>query len=378
MKLKRPVNRDGQNSIDKRLSEIDKRLTAIYEILSDLQDDPFEKLYQVEKEQKLDLARKALQGEELKCTDVNGNKFSLKVSDWLRWVQSDDPGALAWWHWIHQNKPEGETNNPNEPSIKNRDEYVMALWHTINDENGKNLTVKEEIVEKLTHWSYYQNHFFNWFLNRFDIVRAREVFSHNPFSRFVHIFLSVPILLLLFLYFGNQLFSWCWIGALIAILLFLCSFTLRYENIEYYFQSLMPRLAVTIGMGYLFILSTDKLVTLINSDVLPWYEKEIIGFALIIGVGIYMLIAIHRRGQPPMDWMKLVRRTGDIMLLGLTYSAIGLWITEPILLEIQKKEPGAQNLTFTYDALFLLAAVALAIGVLLQLVWEERPVTQPL
>lgn len=351
--------------------------------------DPQKSLADLPNQTKLILAKEALEG---KCFAEGKNQFGKLFHHWLLWMHRDHSAALRWWHWLSE-QPEAEClltlseigkqkGKKETVDLRDRDGYTIRLWHSMNEDSGVNQLAKAQVHPKITTWSYYERHFFNWFLERFNVVDARQVFNKRWISRYIHLPLSFTTIVLVGVYFGfsSSQPSCYWSLALLCIILaFILGNVFAWIKPVFYLQSLMPRLAVTIGIGYLFLFSASGLVTAIYYNQLNLERQVGIALALVILVLLYMVQIIQRRVQPQLKFWQSFVRSLHLMIMAIAYSAIGLLISAPILFDplfigstvCRAPAPRAGYLLIT-------AAIALAIGVALQLVWEDKPVTEPL
>jgi len=353
-------------------------------------NDPQKSLDKLPNQTKLVLAKGALEG---KCFTEGGGQFDKLFHHWLLWMHCDHPKAHHWWHWMSE-QPEAEcvlslsesgTNKHKAETVDlhDRDIYTIRLWHTMNEDGGANHLAKEQVKKKITTWSYYERHFFNWFLGRFNVVDARQVFNKHWISRYIHLPVSLVTTALAIWYFSLSCKTSCdWLLSLLSIVLvFTLGNVFAWIKPAYYIQSLMPRMAVTIGIGYLFLFSASGLVTAIYYNQLRIEWQVLIALTLVILVLFYMVQIIQRRVQPRLkDWPSFTRSL-HLMLMAIAYSAVGLLISAPILFDPLFISPADRSLSAPpagYGYLLITAAIALAIGVALQLVWEDRPVTEPL
>ena len=314
-----------------------------------------------------------------------GSHFHL----WLRWVQSDDPYALLWWHWMssQEEKPAIDSIDGLKPKeaqkvkldLRDRDAYIIQLWHTINNKNTNNRQARVQFEKRYAPWNYYTRHFFNWFLKRYNVVDARQVFTQSLLSRYVHIPLSLLIIALVGLFLGD---IWPpgqnWLITGISLLLgFVVGNVAARMKPAYFLQSLIPRFAATIAVGYLFLFSASGLVAVLYESRLDFWLQAAICLVIILAVGIYMVQVIHRQVQPRLSLWRAVQRSLHLLLTGVAHSAIGLWVSAPLLYSgtfLNQSAPSEP----TAGTLLLTATIALAIGVVLQMVWEDKPVTEPL
>lgn len=367
------------------MSEFDFNDLTPWDLITNTSD--FRSLNKRENPEKKMMAEDALAGN---CftehgKDVYGKQFHL----WLRWVQSDDPYALLWWYWMSSQEEKLAVKTidgltPKEVKkvnldLRNRDDYIIQLWHTINNKNANNRQARVDVEQRYTPWSYYTRHFFNWFLKRYNVVDARQVFTQSLLSRYVHIPLSLLSIALVGLFLGD---IWPpgqeWLITGISLLLgFVVGNVAARMQPAYFLQSLIPRFAASIAVGYLFLFSASGLVAVLYDSRLSFWLQAAICLVIILAVGIYMVQVIHRQVQPRLPLWRAVQRSFHLLLTGAAHSAIGLWVSAPLLYSetfLNQSAPPEP----TAGCLLLTATIALAIGVVLQMVWEDKPVTEPL
>lgn len=323
-------------------------------------------------EETLKIAETALTGF---CYQKGRVKKSNEFHEWFGWVQSDDTRAILWWHWVSKNKKTNETGE--------RDEYVLELWHSVDDENAPNKDAKKEVNESITHWSYYQSHFFNWFLNRYHIRFAREVLTKNCFiCSFHYWYFVLNLFIVLFYYIKPNLFTYEYVSGFILlsaipILILYMTHKLSDLKIGNFIHSMVPRLSATITIGYLFLISIPDFIRKVYQEINE-YWLLFAGVSLILLVFLFILLNIHKRVKPDLSFKNLISRAVDIFILSISYSLSGLYILEPVIRKSVFTNDQLALLHPCFSQLFFIASVSLAIGVILQLIWEEKPVTEPL
>ncbi len=339
-----------------------------------------EYINQLSKEAKLQLAQQALGGELLSNIEIQDDQVKKRCCEgflyWLKWVQSDEKATKIWWEWITTTNKLG----------KDKDDYILELWNSVDSENGKNKFVREYLLTREFPWSYYKRHFFNWFLERFHVVNARKIFTNSKFVPYLHIPLSVLSIFLTVIFFiiekGNINVCHWLVFCLIFILLFLTSGMLSGISPYYFFQSLIPRIGITTGVGYLYLFSAAGLVRPIYSSKFNNIEYTILGLVIIIAIMLYIIGLMCRRVHPNMKFVTALERSIHLITSALMFSAIGLFLCAPIF--FSSSFLSTLNMTksdcipLRFGQLFILSTIALAIGVILQLVWEDKPVTEPL
>ncbi len=329
---------------------------------------------QASNEVKLKLAKDALSG---KCfsegeTGEQKKNYQELFHAWLRWVLGEDRHAVVWWHWIGEKK---------KREIRDRDEFTIELWQSMNDTDGKNKKAREQAIEDVAPWSYYKGYFFNWFLTRHNTVGARQVFNDKWWSRYIHLPVGLLTIGIVAGFFGWTSQTRCeWLcAALLIALVFVVGNLVAWIRPAYYLQSLIPRMAVTTALGYLFLFSASGLVKGIYYNSLPPIGQLTISLALVLFVLIYMIQVIQRRVVPRLNFGQACKRSLHLLCLGLAYSAIGLLISAPVLFSstFLNDKPGNFVAPASPTALLTTAALGLVIGVVLQLVWDDKPVTEP-
>ena len=350
--------------------------------------DPQKSLTELANQTKLILAKEALEG---KCYPNGNDQYGKLFHHWLLWMHRDHSAALRWWHWLSE-QPAAECllslsergkhkNKPETVNLCDRDDYTIRLWHSMNDDDGANQLAKKQVHQEITTWSYYERHFFNWFLGRFNVVDARQVFNKHWISRYIHLPLSLVTTALVIWYFSLSCKSSCdWLLALLSIVLvFTLGNVCAWIKPAYYLQSLMPRLAVTTAIGYLFLFSANGVVTWIYKNQLDLKQQVGIAMTLVILVLFYMVQIIQRQVQPRLKVWPSFTRSLHLMLMAIAYSAVGLLISAPILFDPLFISPADRSASAPPAGYLLItAAIALTIGVTIQLVWEDKPMTEPL
>lgn len=306
---------------------------------------------------------------------------------WLSWVQSSHSTALQWWHWMQRLDDEklNEMAGDDKELLKNlqelrdmeRDDYVLKLWESM-AEGKPNYGGQITVAERLTHWSYYQNHFFQWFLQRFNVPAALSVFKNGHKAARLYPVMTVLTIAVVTIYwtcFSMIPLFWGVFFVLILLVLWIVIRSLKVP-LNYAAQAMLPRLGVTIGIGYLYLFSAGSLVNYVFGLNWPWIAYLLISLGLFTAVCFYLIQTIFRRVKPQLRHKRSILIRGwFLMMMAMTYSAIGLHISVPILSSCTFLGRSVQPKPLE---LLVLGSVALAIGVALQLVWEDNPVTEPL
>jgi hypothetical protein len=312
------------------------------------------------------LACDLLQGEPTNLETIDLEERLDFLHEWLRFCQSDSSLARMRWAALSESK---------DPRLEDRDEYVGRLWRKIKGGEGAEGRFREHVERKWCPWPYYERHFFSWFLSRFDLVHARNVFEEGRGAGsldYTLLALSVVIIGGIFLLPPLTLLKV--VAGIAGVgLAFYAAF--RWSNLPGYafVHSLVPRMAAAVGVGYLFLVGATGLV---NGEQ-PWYFLTTIAFGVAGASLAYIVLHIYRRVHPPLQRPHLRQRSVRLFSLAALYAAIELLIAAPVVLSPELLSEATPVHTRA-SHLILCAAIAINIGVIVQLAWDEKPLTEPL
>jgi hypothetical protein len=289
------------------------------------------------------------------------------LNGWLRFVTSASPLFRMRWAALAKS---------GSSLVNDRDSYALALWRraVVVPPRGEGGFI-DYAEQRWGPWDYYERHFFGWFLGRFDLFKARRLFRASGAAPWFNLILLPPCVALAAyaLKDGPNLGRSCWVLGAGAGLLILAGAILRLPPYAY-LNSLIPRLAATVGIGYLFLVNAPQVAHYFCA--LPrWNSLWFAAGMLLLTALAYIMIHIARRVDPPLRPKALLWRSLDLWALAVSYAALGLVGAAPIL--FSRTVLGAQ-VAVQPQHLALVAAVALNLGVILQLAWDEKPLTEPL
>lgn len=296
----------------------------------------------------------------------------------LRWCVSASGGVSIQWEALEQSG-----------GVKgcSREDYVLALWsHLTTEENEE---WRDLIENRLGTWTIYQGALFSWFLSRFNLPAARAIKRAHAEPAWRDKFLgpgaglafgtASALVLAGSLYWQRELAAWTALfGALACGAVLLFGWRLSKVDWRSFVQMLLPRLGATVGIGYLTLALAPDLVRRIfrtGTGSAAWFPFALAS-ALTLGCYLFTLLHVDRRVAPQLGSRPLHRRSLTVVALGIGHTATGLALLGPLLfnssfLGLSSVHPCAGQLVLT-------AAVALSLGVALQLVWEEKSLTEPL
>lgn len=306
-------------------------------------------------------------------------KIAITINEWLRFIQANTTTSLMKWAFF--------LKKDNDFVCKTRDEYVFNFFKKLEQEEKiGGQTFSKYVNDNWVPWSYYQNHFFHWFLNRYNIPYARAVFWDNPLGKYIHFFIAFAIFLIVsFRYFAPSIRSQFEVfpmitGIFTSVVFVLTIYSMIKNRFVYFIHSMVPRLGATIAIGYLFLLSTPDFVAKVydNNGLFSERFQYFASAILIAFVLSFISLNIHKRVKPPLNFPEILACAFNIMIIGIAYALIGLLIFERILFNSVNHKTQTVLSTPCLSQLLFFCTVSLFIGVVFQLIWEEKPVTEPL
>lgn len=262
-----------------------------------------------------------------------------------------------------------------EAAGADKDGLVLSLWRAI----ARSPAWPEELWPR----RYYEEHYFDWFLTRGDPENARAVLTDHPAAMRAE-WMLIGFVLAAFLVVPTGLLPG-WIGVPAAYLgsgLFL-ALLLRGEKrggnrprslgraALLAGQSLVPRLAGAVTVGFLALLSGGTLLTWAAGRRVWW-----VAIAVATLTGIYLLVHIAGKVSPAPGARALWRRWTAIYVCGASHALAVAVIAYPLVLDALGPAEGTP--AGGWVEILSLAGYSLFIGMLLHVIWDERPVTRPI
>ncbi len=291
----------------------------------------------------------------------------------LRWAVRRDPIATLQWHAIRR--------QTRKPILRDRDGYVEAAWAAVRT-HPAHRELRAFIDDRWGAREVYEDALAGWALGRFDVGGAVRIAAPGRRARVVvYAVQAVAVALVV------STLAWRGIdlaAGLVAVLatavVLLAGGALSGLRFQTYLQALVPRLGAGVAIGYLFLGAAPELVAFTLTWGRPAWMQWTAAGAAVLAVWGYLILHIAQRVEPTPGAWTLARRAGDLVALGVLYTAAGLALAAPLLTSPRFLFFAGltQPVVPRPASLALLAAVALALGVALQLAWEEKPLTDPL
>lgn len=306
-------------------------------------------------------------------------------SGMLRWALSDDPAANRQWRMLL----EGDSSHFEDQDaellacLRDRDRYVERLWERVRKESEQ-LDLRTRIVDQGGE-AVFRDFLFDWFLRRFHPGAALRVAEPRKLAgRQVRAGVLYPVLagLAVAALVGAEVLEGVFpglgsiaagVGGLVA--LYVGGWLLLGLPVHQVAQLLFPRLAAGVAVGYLFLAAAPELVGVMAEE--PDLHAFLLAGLLTTATLLYTLFHVSQRVKPRLPIKSCLLRTLPLMALGAAYALLGLALFTP-LFRLARFHEAEQALDLGPAQLLLLATVALALGMLLELVWEEKPLSEPL
>ncbi|MBI2841708.1 MAG: hypothetical protein HYX75_25620 [Acidobacteria bacterium] len=238
---------------------------------------------------------------------------------------------------------------------RDRHEIVWALWEIL----------KSDPLLKQHHHSVvgHRRIMFGWFVEHYDVPRARAIYASGWPVRHFHWFLLALLLANLF-----TLSAW-WLALLsygISCMLFLVKGRPSQISPIESVQSLVPRLAGAVAVGYLFLVASDSFTKYLSEQ-----SRWRVGSACLGIAALYLVLEMGHRLRPMPRLGVVLSRALDTLCIGACH-AIALVIISSRFLSTIVDGQVSMSLSLVW------AAVVLLIGLVLNVFWAEEPVTRPL
>ncbi len=261
-------------------------------------------------------------------------------------------------------------------------EIVLRLWKLFEGEEGHAYLTENH----RSSW-YHRSLLFEWFLGRYDLGGGRRILLERDsfLIRNVHFLLFATMVVVALLHLRSPILSapiadghqpWTpllvLVIYLVALLVQVLSFhrksPTRMERWVLSAQSLVPRLAAASFAGVVVLASSEELLGFVLRG------ASVYRLAVLLSASfVYLLLEIARRTHPLPGPNHLLRLGCDVFFTALAHSLAITVCIERALRSILG-QPGRMQL----DQLANVAAFLLVIGLIVNLIWADEPVTKPL
>ncbi len=298
-------------------------------------------------------------GGQASANSISRLRFAL-----LRYLVDDERSNGIWEYLIEA-----------QPKI-DRDESILKLWFKVR------LADLKKLQGELWSARYYEDRLFVWYLSRFDPGKARELLRrrHQPVA--AHFVLG---LLLALVCVALPCLWLCapWSPAVAAvacyalILLLLPRFLSDHhdkdkrrsysELLVLAAQSLVPRLGAAVIVGWIAVASF--------AEVPRWGASGwgLVGTAVVLVISaLYLALLIARKVQP--RTAGLMRRWAAVGSCGLAHAIAVALVGLTVAHTVQPQDWPAPS----PGEVISWAVWSLAVGLVLNVIWDETPVTKPL
>ncbi len=309
---------------------------------------------------------------------------SILFAYWFRWVLSDDvtrKSGSSLPYWLELKNREKELAKEYSKELLKRDNYVLYNIHSVDAtcsidtaSNSHNSSYMEYINEKCNPWNHQKNIVYYWFLRRYKIDYARQIYGVSWIWN-----LAIPWLMIITSFLSILLYQFISpdykpLSTLPLVILYMSLFFSMWGKMDTdkVIHSLIPRLAATSLVGFLFIVSTPDLIKFIMNN-LTATGKLFLPVALFITSIGYIILEMTNRVKPMPDTRDTLWRAITVWGTGFMHSTLIILLCVDLLNIIPR-----DVVQFNYLDLFIMILINLSIGIVLNIVWEENPVTEPL
>lgn len=289
--------------------------------------------------------------------------FANRLYGLFKFLSNDEKGRAVW----HRLATE-------DPRL-DRDQVVLDLWNVLQ-------TYDPQHAEKIgSSTTYHRAWLFDLFLGHYDVRRSLRTAGAGGWSANFPIFLLVTVGALFILRrmpYTMTIPAWAWVlGVAMAYAAIVVPLALQFrrrlssgvEATVLALQSLLPRLAGAAAVGLVILASSEELLELVIGVGWPWLLLPLIGGFL------YLVLEMARRVHPLPRLRRLALHGLDIWVTGLCHALALTLVTERGLRTIL--QPASVG-PFAPEAALSVTVFLFAIGLIVNLIWAEQPITEPL
>ncbi len=278
---------------------------------------------------------------------------------------------------VHDVKERARWHARSKDGTLDRNAEALQAWSKLE-------TFGDEIEKQYHSLAYHRLWLFDWLLRRYDVRRARSVVGGGGWvARNAHVLLLIAVAMVYVArrckLFGDLQTQWTLVccGTAYMAVLFLLVYAFREklqdrrEAIAVATHSLIPRLAAAAVVGLLFLASSLELL-LVVLDTRVWWL-----FGLLFAVCGYLLLEMSRRIHPLPPLRRLALHALDIAATAFAHSLTLTLLAEGVLRKLLYVS-GRSHSLFGWSESFSLVVFVFSIGLVVNLIWAEQPVTEPL
>lgn len=277
-----------------------------------------------------------------------------------------DKKGRALWQALHADAPGLDRND-----------LVLRVW------NELATTHPEAITEQYHSLAYHRHWLFEWLLRRYDVRRSREVVAGGSWQHNAHLLLLAAVAGAFALRRLEGLGSQQTLGALLlcgaayVVVLAWLTHTFhprlsdRLEALTLATHSLVPRLAGASAVGLVILTSSQELLKVVVAT--NWWWLPCL---LLAGYG-YLLLEMARRVHPLPRLRRLALHGFDVAATALAHSMTLTLLAEGALRKVLLNDGGSYG-PLTWCQSLSVVVFVFTIGLVVNLIWTEQPVTEPL
>ncbi len=265
-------------------------------------------------------------------------------------------------------------------SQKKLDRHALAtrLWQHL--ESGDHRALIEQTYQSL---EYHRRLLFDWLLGRYDLRRARRAVGKAGWAPSAHLFLCTAMLAAFALHHANALSRhptlWAVVLCVAVYGFVTAALTADFraklgsvpEALAVALHSLVPRLAGAGAVGLVILASSEELLRVVVGTRPSWL------LGLLLAGYAYLLLEMARRIHPFPPPRRLLLLGLDVAATALAHALALALLAEGSLRKVLAGGEGSHG-PFTCWQSAAVAVFIFTIGLVVNLIWAEKPVTEPL
>ncbi len=253
-----------------------------------------------------------------------------------------------------------------------RGHLVLKLWRKLADSDRAYIQNKHHSVV------YHERRLFEWFVDQYDLIRARRVYTAKLWLAAGLQFLPGLAVVAAFLLAHAPVLALgvIAVGYLLPILVWFAwtYFAGRGDNGSGpstldFIQSLVPRLAGTAAAGAALMVSSDELISFFRNGMDFWRS-----LLLLVPAIFYLGLEVQQRARPRLTVFELAKRVGNVVFLALPHAAAIVFLILPAIRRSLKVTGGQ----LSAETIFVFTTAVFTSGLVLNAIWAQEPITKPL